>query len=344
MTKEEKAQINKEKLKALQLTMDKIEKSYGKGSIMRMGDRAIENIPAISSGSIALDAAMGVGGFPKGRVIEIYGPESSGKTTLAIHAIAEAQKAGGIAAIVDAEHAFDPYYAKKLGVDTEELLISQPDNGEQALEIVDNLVRSGAIDIIVIDSVAALTPKAELEGEMGDSRMGLQARLMSQALRKLTANISKTKTCCIFINQLREKIGVMFGNPETTTGGNALKFYASVRLDIRRIGQIKDGEEINGINVRVKVVKNKVAPPFRKAEFDILYGEGISKSGEIIDLGVQFNIIKKSGSWFSYGDTKLGQGKETVRSLILDNPELAQELESKILEAISGKTTATTAV
>lgn len=342
MTKEEKAQVNKEKLKALQLTMDKIEKSYGKGSIMRMGDQAIENIPAISSGSIALDVALGVGGFPKGRIIEIYGPESSGKTTLAIHAIAEAQKAGGIAAIVDAEHAFDPYYAKKLGVDTEELLISQPDNGEQALEIVDNLVRSGAIDIIVIDSVAALTPKAELEGEMGDSKMGLQARLMSQALRKLTANISKTKTCCIFINQLREKIGVMFGNPETTTGGNALKFYASVRLDIRRIGQIKDGEDVNGINVRVKVVKNKVAPPFRKAEFDILYGEGISKSGEIIDLGVSLNIIKKSGSWFSYGDTKLGQGRETVRSLILDNPELAQELEQKILDAISGKTPVTT--
>jgi recombination protein RecA len=342
MTKEEKAQVNKEKLKALQLTMDKIEKSYGKGSIMRMGDAPIENISAISSGSIALDIAMGVGGFPKGRVIEIYGPESSGKTTLAIHAIAEAQKAGGIAAIVDAEHAFDPYYAKKLGVDIEELLISQPDNGEQALEIVDNLVRSGAVDIIVIDSVAALTPKAELEGEMGDSKMGLQARLMSQALRKLTANISKTKTCCIFINQLREKIGVMFGNPETTTGGNALKFYASVRLDIRRIGQIKDGEESNGINVRVKVVKNKVAPPFRKAEFDILYGEGISKSGEIIDLGVQLNIIKKSGSWFSYGDTKLGQGRETVRSLILDNPELAQELEQKILESISGKSTAIT--
>ncbi len=343
MTKEEKAQVNKEKLKALQLTMDKIEKSYGKGSIMRMGDQAIENIPAISSGSIALDVALGVGGFPKGRVIEIYGPESSGKTTLAIHAIAEAQKAGGIAAIVDAEHAFDPYYAKKLGVDIEELLISQPDNGEQALEIVDNLVRSGAIDIIVIDSVAALTPKAELEGEMGDSRMGLQARLMSQALRKLTANISKTKTCCIFINQLREKIGVMFGNPETTTGGNALKFYASVRLDIRRIGQIKDGEDVNGINVRVKVVKNKVAPPFRKAEFDILYGEGISKSGEIIDLGVQMNIIKKSGSWFSYGDTKLGQGRETVRSLILDNPELAQELELKIFDSIAGKTTVPTA-
>jgi recombination protein RecA len=344
MTKEEKAQVNKEKLKALQLTMDKIEKSYGKGSIMRMGDQPIENIPVISSGSIALDIALGVGGFPKGRIVEIYGPESSGKTTLAIHAIAEAQKAGGIAAIVDAEHAFDPYYAKKLGVDTENLLISQPDNGEQALEIVDNLVRSGAVDIIVIDSVAALTPKAELEGEMGDSKMGLQARLMSQALRKLTANISKTKTCCVFINQLREKIGVMFGNPETTTGGNALKFYASVRLDIRRIGQIKDGEESNGINVRVKVVKNKVAPPFRKAEFDILYGEGISKSGEIIDLGVQLNIIKKSGSWFSYGDTKLGQGRETVRSLILDNPELAQELEAKIMESFSGTASVTTAV
>ena len=341
MTKEEKANMNKEKLKALQLTMEKIEKSYGKGSIMRMGDRAVENVPAIQSGSLALDVALGVGGYPKGRVVEIYGPESSGKTTLAIHAIAEAQKAGGIAAIVDAEHAFDPYYAKKLGVDTEELLISQPDSGEQALEIVDNLVRSGAIDIIVIDSVAALTPKAELEGEMGDSKMGLQARLMSQALRKLTGNISKTKTCCMFINQLREKIGVMFGNPETTTGGNALKFYSSVRLDIRRIGQIKDGDEVMGINVRVKVVKNKVAPPFRKAEFDILYGEGISKSGEIIDLGVQYNIVKKSGSWFSYGDTKLGQGRETVRNLILDNPELAQELETKILEAITGKTTTT---
>jgi recombination protein RecA len=339
MTKEEKLAMNKEKLKALQLTMDKIEKSYGKGSIMRLGDRAVDEVSAISSGSIALDVALGVGGYPKGRVIEIYGPESSGKTTLAIHAIAEAQKAGGIAAIVDAEHAFDPYYAKNLGVDIDELLISQPDNGEQALEIVDNLVRSGAIDIIVIDSVAALTPKAELEGEMGDSKMGLQARLMSQALRKLTANISKTKTCCIFINQLREKIGVMFGNPETTTGGNALKFYASVRLDIRRIGQIKDGEEVQGNNVRVKVVKNKVAPPFRKAEFDIMYGEGISKSGEIVDLGVQFNIIKKSGSWFSYGDTKLGQGRDTVRKLIIDNPELAQELETKIVEAITTKAT-----
>lgn len=340
MTQEEKNQMNKEKLKALQLTMDKIEKSYGKGSIMRMGDHPHEDVPAIPSGSIALDVAMGVGGYPKGRIIEIYGPESSGKTTLAIHAIAEAQKAGGIAAFIDAEHAFDPYYARKLGVNIDELLISQPDNGEQALEIADNLIRSGALDIVVIDSVAALTPKAELEGEMGDSKMGLQARLMSQALRKLTANINKTKTCCVFINQLREKIGVMFGNPETTTGGNALKFYASVRLDIRRIGQIKDGDEVNGNNVRVKVVKNKVAPPFRKAEFDIMYGEGISRSGEIIDLGVNYNIIKKSGSWFSYGETKLGQGRESVRKLILDNPELAHELETKIIEAITGKTAA----
>ena len=339
MTKEEKSELNKEKLKALQLTMDKIEKSYGKGSIMRLGDRPVDEVAAISSGSIALDIALGIGGYPKGRVIEIFGPESSGKTTLAIHAIAEAQKAGGIAAIVDAEHAFDPYYAKNLGVNIDELLISQPDNGEQALEIVDSLIRSGAIDIVVIDSVAALTPKAELEGEMGDSKMGLQARLMSQALRKLTANISKTKTCCIFINQLREKIGVMFGNPETTTGGNALKFYASVRLDIRRIGQVKDGEEVQGNNVRVKVVKNKVAPPFRKAEFDIMYGEGISKSGEIVDLGVQYNVIKKSGSWFSYGDTKLGQGRDTVRKLIMDNPELAKELEVKIVENITSKAT-----
>lgn len=339
MANEEKSIQNKEKLKALLLTMDKIEKSYGKGSIMKLGDRVVEDVPSISSGSIGLDIAMGVGGYPKGRIIEIYGPESSGKTTLAIHAIAEAQKAGGIAAIIDAEHAFDPTYAVKLGVDINELLISQPDNGEQALEIADNLIRSGAVDIIVIDSVAALTPKAEIEGEMGDSKMGLQARLMSQALRKLTANINKTKTCVIFINQLRDKIGVMFGNPETTTGGNALKFYASVRLDIRRIGQIKDGEESQGNHTRVKVVKNKVAPPFKKAEFDIMYGEGISKTGEIIDLGVEFNIIKKSGSWFSYGETKLGQGRESVKSLIKDNPELASELEAKILEVVTTTTT-----
>jgi recombination protein RecA len=319
--------------------MDKIEKSYGKGSIMKLGDRAVEDVPSISSGSIGLDIAMGVGGYPKGRIIEIYGPESSGKTTLAIHAIAEAQKAGGIAAVIDAEHAFDPSYATKLGVNINELLISQPDNGEQALEIADSLIRSGAVDIIVIDSVAALTPKAEIEGEMGDSKMGLQARLMSQALRKLTANINKTKTCVIFINQLREKIGVMFGNPETTTGGNALKFYASVRLDIRRIGQIKDGEEAQGNHTRVKVVKNKVAPPFKKAEFDIMYGEGISKTGEIVDLGVELNIIKKSGSWFSYGETKLGQGRESVKSVLHDNPELALELEGKILEAVTGATT-----
>ncbi len=327
-------QINQEKLKSLQLTLDKIDKEYGKGAIMKMGDAAVDDVAAISSGSIALDLAIGVGGFPRGRVVEIFGPESSGKTTLAIHAIAEAQKAGGIAAFIDAEHAFDRFYAEKLGVDIENLLISQPDNGEQALEITDHLIRSGAIDIIVIDSVAALTPKSEIEGEMGDSKMGLQARLMSQALRKLTANISKTKTCCIFINQLREKIGVMFGNPETTTGGNALKFYASVRVDIRRISQIKDGEEVMGNRTRVKIVKNKIAPPFRKAEFDILYGEGISRFGEIIDLGVDLNIIKKSGSWFSYGDTKLGQGRDAVKQLITDNPELTEELEAKIKEAI----------
>ncbi len=335
MASDEKNNMNKEKLKALQLTMDKIEKSFGKGSIMKMSDRPVEDVPVISSGSIGLDLALGVGGYPKGRIIEIFGPESSGKTTLAIHAIAEAQKAGGIAAIIDAEHAFDPYYAKKLGVDTDELLISQPDNGEQALEIADSLIRSGAIDLIVIDSVAALTPKAEIEGDMGDSKMGLQARLMSQALRKLTANINKTKTCCIFINQLREKIGVMFGNPETTTGGNALKFYASVRLDIRRIGQIKDGEDIQGSHTRVKVVKNKVAPPFRKAEFDIMYSEGISKTGEIVDMGVELNVIKKSGSWFSYGETKLGQGREAVKNIIGDNDELAHELETKIMEAVT---------
>ncbi len=339
MAKDEQTNVNKEKLKALQLTMDKIEKSYGKGAIMKMGDKVADDVPSIPTGSIGLDIALGVGGFPKGRIIEIYGPESSGKTTLAIHAIAEAQKAGGIAAIIDAEHAFDPFYARKLGVDTDELLISQPDNGEQALEIADNLIRSGAVDIVVIDSVAALTPKAEIEGDMGDSKMGLQARLMSQALRKLTGNINKTKTCCIFINQLREKIGVMFGNPETTTGGNALKFYASVRLDIRRIGQIKDGEEVLGNHTRVKVVKNKVAPPFRKAEFDIMYGEGISKTGEIIDLGVNYNVIKKSGSWFSYGDTKLGQGRESVKNLLRDNQELAQELEGKIIEAVTTETT-----
>lgn len=331
MAKEDAQKINSEKLKALQLTMDKIEKSYGKGSIMRMGDKPVDDVQAIHSGSIALDMAMGIGGYPKGRVIEIFGPESSGKTTLAIHAIAEAQKVGGIAAFIDAEHAFDPTYAQKLGVNIDDLLISQPDNGEQALEIADSLIRSGAIDIIVIDSVAALTPKAEIEGEMGESKMGLQARLMSQALRKLTGSISKTKTCVIFINQLRDKIGVMFGNPETTTGGNALKFYASVRLDIRRIGQLKDGDDVQGSHTRVKVVKNKVAPPFRKAEFDILYGEGISKIGEIIDLGVEIEIIKKAGSWFSYGETKLGQGREGVKSLLKDNPELMDELESKII-------------
>ncbi len=328
--------IRKEKLKAVHLAMGKIEKDFGKGSIMMMGDKAVIDVPSISSGSVALDHALGIGGYPRGRVIEIYGPESSGKTTLAIHAIAEAQKAGGIAAMIDAEHAFDRFYAEKLGVDIENLIISQPDNGEQALEITDNLIRSGAIDIIVIDSVAALTPKAEIEGEMGDSRMGLQARLMSQALRKLTANINKTQTCCIFINQLREKIGVMFGNPETTTGGNALKFYASIRIDIRRIGQIKDtGDEIKGNRTRVKIVKNKLAPPFRKAEFDMIYNEGISKIGEIIDLGVDFEIIKKSGSWFSYGDTKLGQGRDAVKNLLIDNPDLQNELEGKIREKLA---------
>ena len=320
----------KEKLKVLQLAIDKIEKAYGKGTIMRMGDDAVESIESIPTGSIALDAALGIGGYPKGRVIEIYGPESSGKTTLAIHAIANVQKAGGIAAFIDAEHAFDRFYAQKLGVDIENLLISQPDNGEQALEIAENLIRSGAIDIIVIDSVAALTPKSEIEGEMGESKMGLQARLMSQALRKLTGTISRTGCCCIFINQLREKIGVMFGNPETTTGGNALKFYASVRLDIRRIGQIKEGDQVSGNRTKVKIVKNKVAPPFRLAEFDIMYGEGISKMGEIVDMGVEMNIIKKAGSWFSYGDTKLGQGRDAVKQLLHDNPELCEEIENKI--------------
>lgn len=329
--------IRAEKLLALERTLGNIEKNYGKGAIMKLGDSPVENIACFSSGSIGLDAALGIGGLPRGRVIEIYGPESSGKTTLAIHAIAEAQKLGGIAAFIDAEHAFDRFYAQKLGVDIQNLLVSQPDNGEQALEITDNLIRSGAIDIIVIDSVAALTPKSEIEGEMGDSKMGLQARLMSQALRKLTGTISKTGACCIFINQLREKIGVVFGNPETTTGGNALKFYASVRLDIRRIGQIKDGENMSGNRVRVKVVKNKVAPPFKSAEFDLMYGEGISRLGEIIDLGVDFEIIKKSGSWFSYGDTKLGQGREGVKNLLADNPELAEELELKIRELLKTK-------
>lgn len=324
-----------EKLKALQAAMDKIQKNFGKGSIMKMGDEQVEDVEVIPTGSIGLNAALGVGGYPRGRIIEIYGPESSGKTTLAIHAIAEAQKQGGIAAFIDAEHAFDRFYAGKLGVDVENLYVSQPDSGEQALEIADQLIRSSAIDIIVIDSVAALTPKAEIEGDMGDNKVGLQARLMSQALRKLTSTISKTNTTCIFINQLREKIGVMFGSPETTTGGNALKFYSSVRLDIRRVTSIKDGDTIIGNHVRVKVVKNKVAPPFRKCEFDIMFGEGISKSGEIVDLGVDLNIIKKSGSWFSYGDSKLGQGRDAVKKLIADNPELSDELEQKISVLLS---------
>ncbi len=327
------AEVSKEKLKALQLTLDRMEKTYGKGAIMKMGDSAVEPMEVISSGSLGLDLALGVGGYPRGRVVEVYGPESSGKTTLAIHAMAEVQRAGGIAAMIDAEHAFDRFYAEHLGVDTENLLISQPDNGEQALEIADNLIRSGAVDLVVIDSVAALTPKAEIEGEMGDSKMGLQARLMSQALRKLTGSISKTHCTCIFINQLREKIGVMFGSPETTTGGNALKFYASIRLDIRRIGQIKSGDENVGNNVRVKVVKNKVAPPFKKAEFDIMFGRGISKTGELVDIGVLQNIVKKSGSWFSYGETKLGQGRDSVKQLLEDNPELAAEIEEKIFNS-----------
>ena len=329
-----KQELNTEKLKALQLTMEKLDKTFGKGAVMKLGDSPVEKVEIIPTGSITLDLALGINGYPKGRVVEIYGPESSGKTTLAIHAIAEVQKQGGIAAFIDAEHAFDQFYAKKLGVDIANLLISQPDNGEQALEIADNLIRSEAVDLVVIDSVAALTPKAEIEGEMGDSQMGLQARLMSKALRKLTGSISKAGCCCIFINQLREKIGVMFGNPETTTGGNALKFYSSVRLDIRRSTQLKDGEEVIGNRVKVKVVKNKVAPPFRKAEFDIMYGEGISKVGEIIDLGVELNILKKSGSWFSYGETRLGQGRDSIKTLLLDNLELADELEAKIKEAI----------
>ena len=336
MAKKEETQTNPvaDKLKALQAAMDKIEKDFGKGSIMKLGDDKVEEIEVIPTGSIGLNAALGVGGYPRGRVIEIYGPESSGKTTLAIHAIAEAQKNGGIAAIIDAEHAFDRFYAQKLGVDTDNLLIAQPDNGEQALDIAEQLIRSSAVDIVVVDSVAALTPKAEIEGDMGDNKVGLQARLMSQAMRKLTSTISKTNTTCIFINQLREKIGVMFGNPETTTGGNALKFYASIRMDIRKSSQIKDGEEIIGNQVKVKIVKNKVAPPFRKAEFEIMFGEGISKIGEIIDLGVEFGIIKKAGSWFSYGETKLAQGRDATKQLIADNPELAEELEAKIMEAI----------
>ena len=339
MAKKEETSTNPmaDKLKALQAAMDKIEKDFGKGSIMKLGDDKVEEIEVIPTGSISLNAALGVGGYPRGRVIEIYGPESSGKTTLAIHAIAEAQKNGGIAAIIDAEHAFDRFYAQKLGVDIDNLLIAQPDNGEQALDIAEQLIRSSAVDLVVVDSVAALTPKAEIEGDMGDNKVGLQARLMSQALRKLTATISKTNTTCIFINQLREKIGVMFGNPETTTGGNALKFYASVRIDIRKSTQIKDGEEVIGNQTKVKIVKNKVAPPFRKAEFDIMFGEGISKTGEIIDLGVDFGIIKKSGSWFSYGDTKLAQGRDATKQLIADNPELTEELEAKIMEALKKK-------
>ena len=334
MTDAEAARL--EKIKILQSTLDKIEKNYGKGSIMKLGDRATEKVDVISTGSISLDAALGVGGFPKGRIIEIYGPESSGKTTLAIHAIAECQKNGGMAAFIDAEHAFDSFYAAKLGVDIENLLVSQPDNGEQALEIADNLIRSGAIDILVVDSVAALTPKAEIDGEMGDSKVGLQARLMSQAMRKLTSTISKTNCCCIFINQLREKIGVLFGNPETTTGGNALKFYSSVRVDIRRIQAIKDGDQNIGNRVKVKIVKNKVAPPFRTCEFDLMFGEGISKVGEIIDLGVEHDILKKSGSWFSYGETKLAQGREALKQLLRDNPELCEELEGKVRAALMG--------
>jgi recombination protein RecA len=325
--------VQNEKFKALQLTLDKLEKTYGKGVVMKMGEARVMNVDVIPTGSLGLDIALGIGGFPKGRVVEIYGPESSGKTTIALHAIAQAQRKGGMAAFIDAEHAFDKLYAEKLGIDTENLLISQPDNGEQALEIADNLIRSGAIDILVIDSVAALVPKAEIEGEMGDSSMGLQARLMSQALRKLTGSINKTGCVCVFINQLREKIGVMFGNPETTTGGNALKFYASVRLDIRRIGQLKDGMDIMGNRVRIKVVKNKVAPPFRQCEFDILYGQGVSKDGEIVDLASELNIIKKSGSWYSYGETKLGQGRDAVKQLFADNPELAEEIEGKIRQA-----------
>ncbi|HQN82515.1 MAG: recombinase RecA [Bacteroidales bacterium] len=325
---------SQEKMKALQATLDKIEKDFGKGTIMKLGDQPKWDVSVIPSGSIGLDHALGIGGYPRGRVVEIYGPESSGKTTLAIHAIAEAQKLGGIAAFIDAEHAFDSNYAQQLGVNVDTLLISQPDNGEQALEVADHLIRSGAIDIVVIDSVAALTPKAEIEGEMGDSKMGLQARLMSQALRKLTANISRTNTCCVFINQLREKIGIMFGNPETTTGGNALKFYASVRVDVRRTTQLKDGEDATGNHVRVKVVKNKMAPPFKKAEFDIIFGEGISLIGEIIDLGVEFEIIKKSGSWFSYGDTKIGQGRDAVKQMLKDNPELKEEIEAKVRAAL----------